>query len=58
MLVAVNVLYLPLHFIIIAIIIVVVIIIVLSTLFLLLILFSLFQLLLEIYQEQFPVLMR
>ena len=57
MLVAVNVLYLPLHFIIIAIIIVVVII-VLSTLFLLLILFSLFQLLLEIYQEQFPVLMR
>ena len=57
MLVAVNVLYLPLHFIIITIIIVVVII-VLSTLFLLLILFSLFQLLLEIYQEQFPVLMR
>ena len=57
MLVAVNVLYLPLHFIIIAIIIVAVII-VLSTLFLLLILFSLFQLLLEIYQEQFPVLMR
>ena len=57
MLLAVNVLYLPLHFIIIAIIIVVVII-VLSTLFLLLILFSLFQLLLEIYQEQFPVLMR
>ena len=57
MLVAVNVLYLPLHFIIIAIIIVVVII-VLSTLFLLLILFSLFQLLLEIYQEQLPVLMR
>ena len=57
MLLAVNVLYLPLHFIIIAIIIVVVII-ALSTLFLLLILFSLFQLLLEIYQEQFPVLMR